>query len=138
MKFPNKKSIVFLGLTGFVCLGMIASAPNREEKPLYKNLKVLSKSIDDEKMEVVMHTFNRQLGVTCIYCHIRTNSSPPVADFATDVKPEKLIAREMLKMTIKLNRKYFGSEIDGKLDKPGKIWCETCHHGIPRPELPRK
>ena len=31
----------------------------------------------------------------------------------------------MLKMTIRLNRKYFGSHIDGDLDKPGKIWCET-------------
>ena len=138
MKFPNKKSVVFLGLTGFVCLGMIGSAPESEEKPLYKNLKVLSKTMDDEKMEAVMHTFNSQLGVTCIYCHIIDNSSPPEADFATDVKPEKLIAREMLKMTIKLNRKYFGSEIDGKLDKRAKIWCGTCHRGIPRPEPPRK
>jgi hypothetical protein len=138
MIFPNKKSLVFFGLSGFVCLGMIASAPIRQEKPVYTNLKVLSKSMDEEKMETVMHSFNSQLGVTCIYCHIQDKSSPPKADFATDVKPEKLIAREMLKMTIRLNRKYFSSQMDSKLDKPGKIWCETCHHGIPRPELPRK
>ena len=138
MILPNKKSLVFFGLTGFVCLGMIASEPIRQEKPVYTNLKVLSKSMDEEKMETVMHSFNSQLGVTCIYCHIQDKSSPPEADFATDVKPEKLIARKMLEMTIKLNRKYFGSQIDGNLDKPGKIWCETCHHGIPRPELPHK
>jgi Photosynthetic reaction centre cytochrome C subunit len=136
--FKRKKSIVFFFLSVFIFIGILGSRKIPREETVYTNLKVLSKSMDEDKMETVMHSFNSQLGVTCIYCHILDNSSPPVADFATDVKPEKLIARKMLKMTIKLNRKYFGSQMDGKLDKPGKIWCETCHHGLPRPELPRK
>jgi hypothetical protein len=135
----NKKSVVFFFLSVFTGLGIMASRPPLEEKPVYTNLKVLSNSIDDDKMDQIMHSFNSELGVTCIYCHIIDNSqSPAKADFATDIKPEKNIARLMLKMTLKLNRKYFNSDVDAKVNSPVKIWCATCHHGIPRPILPPK
>jgi Photosynthetic reaction centre cytochrome C subunit len=105
-----------------------------ENTASYKNLKVLSRDISEEEMDRVMHSFNSELGVTCIYCHVTDRSEAiPRADFVSDAKPEKNIARKMLKMTFKLNRCYFGSSVDGKLQIPVKVWCATCHRGLPKP-----
>jgi hypothetical protein len=139
MRMLNRKLIVFGILTGFIVIGNLALKPPDDEKPVYKNLKVLSKDISEEKMEQIMHSFNSELGVTCIYCHVIDSSSViPKEDFASDKRPEKQISRDMLSMTFKLNRKYFNSKVDGHVASPVKIWCATCHHGLPKPILPEK
>ena len=43
MPLSSKKITVLSGLTGFVLLGLLAAKPFEEEKPVYKNLKVLLK-----------------------------------------------------------------------------------------------
>jgi Photosynthetic reaction centre cytochrome C subunit len=128
-----KKIPVMIGLSVFIFCGVAAVKPADDEH--YKNLKVLSKDINSEQLERVMFGFERQLGVTCLYCHAPTkNVVPERVDFASDEKKEKLIAREMLKMTLKINRKYFNTKVDKKLNevKP-VIWCKTCHRGFPVP-----
>ncbi len=135
----NKKMIVFGMLFCLVILGNIASKPPGDEKEVYTNLKILSKDISEEKMEQIMHSFNSELGVTCIYCHVIDSSSViPKSDFASDKRPEKKISRDMLSMTFKLNRKYFNQKVDGHMATPVTIWCTTCHHGLPKPILPKK
>ena len=132
----QKKTIVGLGIFLFMALGISATNP-KEEPSKFKNLKVLSKNITEDQLEVVMYAFERQLGVTCAYCHVPTkNVVPERVDFASDEKKEKLIAREMLKMTLKLNKKYFNTSIDKKILTQPVIWCKTCHHGYPVPHLP--
>jgi hypothetical protein len=132
---PAKKILVITGLFLFTLAG-IASTGEDEKKKSFKNLKVLSKDISDQELERVMYTFERQLGVTCLYCHVPTkNIFPERIDFASDEKEEKLIAREMLRMSLKINKKYFNKPIDKKIYARPIVWCRTCHMGFPVPHV---
>jgi hypothetical protein len=129
-----KKCFVIAGLFAFTIAGISSTGADDDKKA--KNLKVLSKNISDQELERVMYTFTRQLGVTCLYCHVPTkNIFPERVDFASDEKKEKLIAREMLRMSIKINKKYFNHPIDKKILARPLIWCRTCHMGYPVPHM---
>jgi hypothetical protein len=131
-----KKVPVMIGITVFILGGIGAVKPPDDEH--YKNLKVLSKDISSEQMERIMYSFERQLGVTCLYCHVSTKKDivPQRVDFASDEKIEKKIAREMLRMTLKINKKYFNTVVDRKVnDVRPVVWCKTCHRGFPVPHV---
>lgn len=129
-----KKIFVAMCFLAFMITGIAATSPPQDDDDHYTNLKVLPKNISHDEMERAMYIFERQLGVTCVYCHATAkNIFPPKIDFASDEKPEKKIAREMLKMTLKINKKYFEvKNIRQALVKP-KMWCRTCHRGFPIP-----
>lgn len=125
--------MVISGVLVFTAAGVAGIKPP-EEKTKYKNLKVLDKNIDEDQMERIMFVFDKQLGVTCDYCHASAKDVfPPRADFASDEKKEKLIAREMLSMTLRLNKKYFDLDIDRQIKTKPLVWCRTCHMGLPVP-----
>ena|SRR5579863_9046312 len=137
MFLPNKKIIVLSGLTGFVLFGIIAGKPHREEKPVYKNLHVLSKNISDDDMDFVMESFSVNLGTNCLFCHPgKQNGTEYTFDYVTDELRNKRIARDMLSMTMKLNKKYFNIKLTGLMNTRGRVWCKTCHQGSPVPLLP--
>jgi len=137
MFLPNKKIIVLSGLTGFVLFGILAGKPPQEEKPIYKNLHVLSKNISDDDMDYVMETFSVNLGTNCLFCHPgKKNGTEYTFDYATDELRNKRIARDMLRMTMKLNKKYFNIKLTGLMNTRGRVWCKTCHQGNPVPLLP--
>jgi len=137
MFLPYKKMIVLIGLSGVTILGILAAKPPQEKKPEYKNLKVLSKNISDENMDYVMESFNSNLGANCLFCHPgKQNGIEFSIDYATDILKNKRIARDMLKMTMKLNKKYFNTTLTGLMDTRGRVWCRTCHRGSPVPILP--
>ncbi|MEJ0082894.1 MAG: c-type cytochrome [Puia sp.] len=55
-----------------------------------------------------MDHFKAALGVKCSFCHAPSkDTAQKWPDFASDDKPEKLIARKMMKMTSKINKKFF-------------------------------
>ncbi|HXB43624.1 MAG TPA: c-type cytochrome, partial [Puia sp.] len=91
-----KKVFVALGLIAFIVTG-VAATDTAQDDDHYTNLKVLPKKITSSEMESVMYFIDRQLGVNCMYCHVpKKNVFPKRMDFASDEKPEKKIAREML------------------------------------------
>jgi hypothetical protein len=101
-----------------------------------QNLKVLPKNLTDDQMEVIMTRYEKQLGVTCLYCHVKTKPDvfPERMDFASDEKPEKSIAREMIRMTNRINYKYFGGKKhEDILRVQTVVTCKTCHRGLPKP-----
>jgi hypothetical protein len=117
---------------GFVALVSVSLAFTKDD-PGYKNLKVLPRNITKEQMDSVMHHFANSLGVKCSFCHVR-NDSTKKWDFADDGNPHKLKAREMMKMTDKINDKYFdvtGGRRD--LNTALMVTCYTCHHGSTDP-----
>jgi hypothetical protein len=137
MFLPYKKIIVLFCLTGFSLLGILAAKPPQADKPQYKNLKILSKNISDDDMDFVMQSFSVNLGANCLFCHPGKQTGTEFSiDYVTDVLQNKRIARDMLKMTIKLNKKYFNTTLTGLMNTRGKIWCKTCHQGSPVPLLP--
>ncbi len=107
------------------------------EKPSWQNLKIIPKNIDEDQMERIMHRYSQALGVTCSYCHpdTKANVFPRRVDFASDEKLEKRIARKMMRMTDKINKKYFNYRnlYDfNSLSKP-VLACNTCHRGLQKP-----
>src|ERR1700682_967548 len=132
----KKKIVVGFLILSITLTGILATKPPREEKPVYTNLKVLSKNISDENMDFVMTSFNMQLGVNCMFCHVSKQKGYEFSfDFASDSFLNKRVARDMLRMRMKLNKKYFDTKLTGIMTTRGRIWCKTCHRGKPVPIL---
>lgn len=98
-----------------------------------KNLKVLPKDISHEELEKVMRSYNKALGVRCDFCHARQADNPQKLDFASDDKLEKETARDMIRMTMRINKKYFKSGKDEKGAQVMTVTCYTCHNGQKEP-----
>lgn len=96
------------------------------------NLKVLPKDITKPEIEEVMKGFKAALGVECGFCHAKNADDPSKLDFASDANHHKEKARYMMRMTQRINKKYFKhrSEKTGELKQ---ITCETCHNGSEHP-----
>jgi hypothetical protein len=99
---------------------------------LYKNLKVLPKNITKQQMDSVMHHYTDALGVKCNFCHV-WNEETKKMDFVSDANKHKLIARDMIRMTKQINKKYFQVAGRQNLDAKLLVTCYTCHHGAGRP-----
>lgn len=98
-----------------------------------ENLKVLPKDISYEGIGATMKAFNIALGVKCNHCHAQDKNDPSKLDFASDANPLKDVTRDMMKMTTKINKKYFKNyQKDGIVMKIG---CNTCHNGKAQPEM---
>ena len=127
----NRKTIYTLGIITLVLALTAFTQPKVQESTKPKNLKVLPKNISDEELTKVMRGFNNALSVKCGYCHAAKPNGEKGMDFASDSNPKKNIAREMMKMTNKINKKYFKKEHEGNLKN---INCETCHNGHEEPK----
>jgi len=133
----KKKSFVFILVSLFIVAGIAATKPPEEHK--YKNLKILPKNISKEDLDKVMDGFKAALGVKCTFCHAPSkDSSIKWPDFASDEKPEKNIARGMMKMTQKINKKYFSYNKNEQGEVVPAIECMTCHRGSEHPGGPKK
>ncbi|MBS1596575.1 MAG: c-type cytochrome [Bacteroidetes bacterium] len=120
-------------LIGGIIAGIAATSP-KADAPHYKNLKVLPKNTTHEQMEQIMGGFKNALGVRCDFCHAPSkDSTVHHPDFASDDKPEKNIARQMMKMTGKINKKYFSDNKNDQGERIPTITCMTCHRGNPHP-----
>jgi len=121
---------VILIAAGTVIVAAAALPPANE----FKNLKVLPRNISSKNLSKIMiDDFEDGLGVSCGFCHIEEKNSHRL-DYASDAKPEKQIARLMMQMTLKVNKKYFKLKHPMIGDSILAISCLTCHRGQPRPE----
>jgi hypothetical protein len=129
----NRKNFVVMLVSLFIFAG-IAATKAPEEEHLFKNLKVLPKNISKEDLDKVMDNFKLSLGVKCNFCHAPSkDTAVHHPDFASDEKPEKNIAREMMKMTAKINKKFFRDNKNEQGVMVPAVECMTCHHGKERP-----
>jgi hypothetical protein len=125
----------FLVTIGFTVLISVSLAFTNHRDPGYKNLQVLPKDITEKQLDSVMHHFNEALSVRCSFCHVR-NDSTRKWDFASDDMPHKNKAREMMKMTNKINDDYF--DVTGgerTIATSLMVTCYTCHHGSNDPAV---
>jgi hypothetical protein len=94
----------------------------------HKNIKVLNEFPDSELIPM-MNLIAASLGVKCNNCHVNKDGQ---WDFPADDKPEKNTAREMIAMTLNINKTTFKGN--------NEVSCFTCHRGSIRPvsllELP--
>src|ERR1700722_6408035 len=129
----NKKFKVMVALT---IAGIISAASVKpgSSKNDYTNLQVLPKDIAPKDLQRIMvDEFEDGLGVGCNFCHAQEKGSLHL-DYASDAKPEKEIARAMMRMTMDINKKYFQVERPLIGDSLMNISCNTCHRGVAHPE----
>jgi photosynthetic reaction center cytochrome c subunit len=86
-----------------------------------KNIKLLG-DVPVSQFIPIMNYFAASLGRRCNFCHVNNNGQ---WDYASDAKPEKNTAREMIKMVLELHGKTFTGA--------GEITCYTCHRGQNNP-----
>ena len=126
-----KKKFVVISLLSTTITGAVATLPAAPNE--YKNLKVLPRNISSKNLSKIMvDDFEDGLGVSCGFCHVEEKDSHRL-DYASDAKPEKQIARIMMKMTIGINKRYFKLKHALIGDSILQITCVTCHNGQPRP-----
>jgi hypothetical protein len=72
----------------------------------------ITKNISHDDLDAIMDQFKAALNVKCDFCHSPRKDDPKKMDFASDEKPEKEIARDMLRMTARLIRNSFISRVE--------------------------
>ncbi|MFB3895187.1 MAG: c-type cytochrome [bacterium] len=115
MKWVIGLIVVVILVSSFV---FYAIAQQKAEMP--KNVQVLKGKTTPEVMQIMATSINPGLGFQCSSCH-------EVKDFSSDAKPEKIVARKMLKMVSEVNQNYFA---DPKLKQ---VTCYMCHRGKEEP-----
>lgn len=126
----KKKIVIMLFMMAFVIIGA-AAVKNPVQKE--RNLKVLPKDISDKKLDSIMNTYSVALGVDCKFCHSPVIGFPDSLDFVSDKEPMKENARDMMRMVIDINSKYFYYDKTQKPEYLNTITCINCHQGHPLP-----
>ncbi|MGZ8549994.1 MAG: c-type cytochrome [Chitinophagaceae bacterium] len=131
--FIKKQIITITALTFLVIAGVAAvHAPGGE----HKNLKVLPQDISKQKLDSIMESYTKALGIGCSFCHTEVKNFPDSIDYVSDINPMKENAREMMRMTILINKTYFHFDKNEKPEYLKVVNCKTCHRGEPYPETP--
>jgi hypothetical protein len=120
-KHMNRKVWHTAVLSG--CLALTASLYGQQGP---KNLKVLPADTSQQKIMGMMMGMSKALGVNCDHCHVQ-------AAFDKDEKPEKEVARSMMRMMANLREHAEEFVPDGRIEK---VTCWTCHRGSAKIELP--
>lgn len=111
-----------------------AGAQQRFPPDSLTNLKYYPKTIAVRSLIDSMRAFTGALGVRCTYCHVGEEGQPlETYDFAKDDKRPKRVARVMLDMVKHINDEHL-ADVPARSNPPVVVRCETCHHGLAKPE----
>src|SRR5437588_12568920 len=72
-----------------------------------KNIKVLN-GMPASQLIPVMNFFAASMGRRCNFCHVNNQGQ---WDYASDAKPEKNTAREMIKLVLDINKTNFKGQL---------------------------
>jgi hypothetical protein len=101
------------------------------------NLQVIPKGTPVREVLGTMRGITGALGVRCVFCHVGEEGKPlSEFNFASDDKPTKLTARQMMRMVEEVNRRLDTlpmHEMDSSHLPHVEVTCRTCHRGV---ELP--
>jgi hypothetical protein len=148
--------IAALAIAGFSTLAVRAQEPaagqrggGRGAAAAPQNLQVLPKEMPQAQVVQAMQEFTGALGVQCAYCHVQAAApaggrgdggggrgrgpAAPAFEFASDDKPQKKAARQMMLMVRDLNPKVMAAV--GKAEGSAtRVGCVTCHRGVAIPK----
>src|SRR5215813_13714135 len=103
-----------------------ASQQEKTVEQARPNIQVL-KGLPESQLYAIMWFIRASLGVPCDYCHVKEG---PDRDkgwlWDRDDKPQKVRAREMMRMVMDINKNSFGGN--------QVVTCYSCHRGTTRPE----
>ena len=119
-------SKTFIVVGAFAGMLFVLTAANPLPK---RNLQVLPEDISDAQLDSIMKQYNKALGVSCNFCHIKRSDYPDSLDYASDKDPMKTTARKMMRMTIEINQKNFMTDENKRPHELNEVTCYTCHRG---------
>jgi hypothetical protein len=111
-----------------------ASAPAPFSWPAsMSNAQVLPAETGGERLQQIMVSFSRALGVRCSHCHVGATGAPlNEMDFVSDANPNKGVTRAMMRMTWQINNELLPRIPDVQ---QRQISCYSCHRGATTPDL---
>jgi photosynthetic reaction center cytochrome c subunit len=92
--------------------------PKQTTEAVFKNIQVL-KGASSDQLIPAMELISASLGVQCSYCHVEGH-------FDKDDKKPKQIARDMMRMTLAIDKDSF----EGNRE----VTCYSCHKGSLKPD----
>jgi hypothetical protein len=123
-----KKKIPAVVILSIIVITGIAAA--RLPGLKYKNLRILPEDISEQKLDSIMKSYCTALKVECNFCHVPFPGFPDSLDYASDKEPMKENARDMMRMTIYINKTYFNLANDQRPEYLlNTVQCMTCHRG---------
>ena len=99
----------------------IAGRDNEPATAVFKNVTILTTNVSAGNLVQAMNFYGTALGVSCAHCH-------DVNQFEADVKPQKAIARSMMRMNGVINGQLLKG-IAGLQSPNPSVNCVTCHRG---------
>jgi hypothetical protein len=99
-----------------------------------QNLQVLPKDTPRADVLAAMRAFTSGLGVQCNYCHVQEGQGGR-NDFAADDKPQKNIARAMMRISMQANQTIASAVTTKAATELVRVQCWTCHRGKAVPEV---
>ncbi|HEY7284329.1 MAG TPA: c-type cytochrome [Vicinamibacterales bacterium] len=132
----RRDSLCALGLVTLLASAAGAQTPaapqgRGQAAPAPTNLQILPKDMPREQLLQTMQAFSQSLGVQCNYCHVFEGRGGR-NDMASDEKPTKKTARQMLLLAREINEKLPAAVGKGA-DATTRVGCATCHRGVPIP-----
>jgi Photosynthetic reaction centre cytochrome C subunit len=123
-------------LAGFALLVLpallSAQTPAKFPPDSLVNVKVFPKSTPVIQVLGAMRNFAGDLGVRCLFCHVGKEGQPlSQADFPSDEKRTKQVARQMMLMVQEINRRV--DTLPGHTPASLQVTCGTCHRGVSKP-----
>src|SRR5688572_13959060 len=104
----------------------IANAQGTAAAQRPRNLQVLPADLSRDSVVKIMRTVVASgLGVNCAYCHGAPGVPFDSIDFASDERPTKRTAREMMRMAARINGELLAS-IPNRGTPPLEVQCITC------------
>ena len=122
------------GLFFLIALAVVTAPVAAQIPDTFTNLQVLPKDITKPELIAEMRQIAGALGARCHTCHVgEPGTRLKGYDFASDDKPMKQTAREMMKIVREIN-----AELLPRIGKDRaellQVSCMTCHHGLARPQ----
>jgi tetratricopeptide (TPR) repeat protein len=115
-----------------IAMLMIPGAAAAQMPQKFENLQVFPKDISSPQLIQRMREFSLSLAVRCEYCHEQKDANTP-PNFASDARPAKQKAREMLRMVDAINGPML-AKLPVRAEPPVTVECATCHRGLAIPK----
>jgi tetratricopeptide (TPR) repeat protein len=130
-------TIVAIGwFAAVIAAAQTSAAPGTGQRaggpPAPSNLQVMPKDIPRDQLIAQMQSIAQALGVQCNYCHVQEGRGGR-NDMASDEKPTKKVARQMMIFARELNDKL-PAVVGKSANETTRVGCSTCHRGLPIPQ----
>jgi Photosynthetic reaction centre cytochrome C subunit/Tetratricopeptide repeat len=133
MMIRRHEVFIAAGIVVLLVTSAVAQAPPAAQgPPPATNLQILPKDMPREQIIQTMQAFSQALGVQCNYCHVFEGRGGR-NDMASDEKPTKKTARQMLLFAREINEKL-PVVVTKTADSTTRVGCMTCHRGVAIPK----